>query len=68
MRYNIKIRLLQLHKTQVQLIEELRNRGINTYPAQMSTAIAGVNRSKAAEHLVEMCDDIIKEWEQNAKN
>lgn len=68
MRYNIKIRLLKLNKTQVQLLEELSKRGINTYAPQLSNAILGVNRSPAAEQIVEMCNDIIKEWEENAKN
>lgn len=63
MRYRIKARLAELGRTSVEVIEEIRRRGVDTSPTRFSAAIRGADRGPKAEKLCEMADQIISEWE-----
>ena len=60
----IKIRLLQLEKKQVDLLEELRKRGYpKLYASQLSRYISGADVSPQAEAVMETTKEILSEWE-----
>lgn len=62
---NIKIRLLQLGKTQVDLLSVLRKRGFpNLQAPYLSVAIRHVANEPQAVRIREMADVILKEWEE----
>lgn len=64
---NIKARLAQIGKTQVELIMEIHRRGFpNLAPARFSQIIKGTYALGSAPQILDMADDILKEWE--AKN
>ena len=65
---SIKIRLLELNKRQVDLLHELRKRGCIIQPSELSAFICGKLTTAKAETVLAMCEDILKEWEYNAKN
>jgi hypothetical protein len=67
MLFNIKVRLVQLGKTQVSLIRLLNERGIKTNPAQLSNALNGYYTNKKANDIVSACHEIVTEWEDKAK-
>ena len=61
---NVKNRLIYLEKTQVKLMDELRNRGISIRnPAEMSQIINGRILGNKADKTLVMCDQILTEWE-----
>ena len=64
--YNLKARLEALGKTQVWLLIELRKRGMVTQPPQLSNIINGLYTYPKAKAVMEMCNLIIKEAEENA--
>ena len=66
--YNIKDRLDSLGKSQVWLLKELRKRGINTQPPQLSNIINGIYTYPKAQLVGQTCDEIIKEAESDANN
>lgn len=66
--YDIKSRLDSLGKSQVWLLKELRKRGINTQPPQLSNIINGIYTYPKAQLVGKTCDEIIKEAERDANN
>ena len=64
--YDIKERLSSLGLSQVWLLKELRKRGLNTQPPQLSNIINGVYTYPKAQLVGEKCNEIIKEAEENA--
>lgn len=61
--YQIKDRLKKLGKTQVWLIFQLRERGIETQPPLMSSIINGVYTYPQAQRVLKVCDEILTEAE-----
>lgn len=60
----IKIRLLQLGKKQVDLLAEIRKRGYkNLQPPALSAYINRKDTTAQAERVLELADEILKEWE-----
>jgi hypothetical protein len=63
----IKNRLKALGKTQRWLLFELRERGINTQPPLLSSILSGAYTYPQAERVLKVCDEILKEVENNVK-
>jgi hypothetical protein len=63
MLFEIKIRLIRLGRKQKDLIPELYRRGIKASPAELSNALNGVDVGPKANRIVELSNEIIKEWE-----
>ena len=61
--YQIKDRLKKLGKTQVWLIFQLRERGIEIPPPLMSSIINGVYTYPQAQRVLKVCDEILTEAE-----
>ena len=59
----IKIELLKLGKRQVDLVPELKKRGITTNPPELSNALRGLPRPKF-EQIREESMKIIEEWQK----
>lgn len=59
----IKIELLKLEKRQVDLVNELKKRGITTTPQEMSSALRGLPRPKF-EQIRKESEKIIEEWQK----
>lgn len=68
MRYRIKARLAELGKKNIDVIRELKLRGITCSPSHFSDAINGRNTSETADRICEMANDIICEWEKEKHN
>lgn len=63
--YNIKERLSALGKSQVWLLKELRDRGFNVQPPQLSNIINGIYTYPKAQCVLEECNNILKICELN---
>ena len=63
--YDIKNRLDKLDLSQVWLLKELRKRGVLTQPPQLCNIINGNYTYPKAQLVGKMCDEIIKEVENN---
>jgi hypothetical protein len=63
---NIKDRLKAVGKTQRWLIFELRKRDINAQPPLLSAILSGAYTYPQAERILKVCDEILKEVENNA--
>lgn len=60
---NIKIRLLELNKKQVDLLEEIRKRGYSHLdPSVLSKYINGRAVTPQAKSVLALCEDILTEW------
>ena len=64
----IKERLKYLNKTQVWLIFKLRERGIKVQPPLLSSIISGVCTYPHALKILEVCDKILSEVENEPQN
>ena len=64
--YNIKERLTQLGKSQIWLLKMLRERGVDTQPPQLSNIINGNYTYPKAIEVLEICNDVLTEVENNA--
>lgn len=62
----IKERMKQLDIKQVDLIIELRKRGIVVQPPEMSSIIRGVNTYPKAKRVLDECDRILSEYERES--
>lgn len=60
---DIKIKLFELGKKQVDLLRELRNRGQKVSPQELSCFISGVVQTPKSETVLNIARDILKEWE-----
>lgn len=67
MRYRIKARLADLGKKSVDVISELKLRGIKCSRSQFSEAINGKNTSDFADLICETANNIICEWEKEVE-
>lgn len=69
MRHRIKIRLMELGKTQQgDLLNALRERGIVINESRdLGKMLNGVTRTPRAEKIVAMCDEIVTAWEAAAE-
>ena len=63
---NIKERLTTLKKSQVWLLRELRQRGVEVQPPFLSSVINGLYTYPKAKMVLKTCDEILNEVEQNA--
>ena len=62
---NIKIKLLELGKTQVSLLDELHKRGYKeTTPSMLSLIINKKLNTPKAFKIRELCEKILDEWEE----
>lgn len=62
----IQERMKQLDIKQVDLIIELRKRGIVVQPPEMSSIIRGVNTYPKAKRVLDECDRILSESERES--
>lgn len=62
----IQERMKQLDIKQVDLIIELRKRGIVVQPPEMSSIIHGVNTYPKAKRVLDECDRILSEYERES--
>lgn len=62
----IQERMKQLDIKQVDLIIELRKRGIVVQPPEMSSIIRGVNTYPKAKKVLDECDRILSEYERES--
>lgn len=63
---HIQERMKQLGIKQVDLIIELRKRGIVVQPPEMSSVIRGVNTYPKAKRVLDECDRILSEYERES--
>lgn len=63
---HIQERMKQLNIKQVDLIIELRKRGIVVQPPEMSSVIRGVNTYPKAKRVLDECDRILSEYERES--
>lgn len=63
---HIQERMKQLDIKQVDLIIELRKRGIVVQPPEMSSIIRGVNTYPKAKRVLDECDRILSEYERES--
>ena len=63
--YQMKDRLKALGKTQVWLIFQLREKGIDVPPPMMSNIVNGIYTYPKAKHIAKICNEIITEVENN---
>lgn len=60
----IKVKLFELGKRQTDLIDELHKRGYkNIQPSELSLMISKRLTTPKAETFLQLCEEIIKEWE-----
>lgn len=64
---NIKIKLIQLKKKQVDLLFELRKRKYKIQRSELSEILSGVLRTPKAEEITRAVEDIISDWEKEIK-
>ena len=62
----IQERMKKLGIKQVDMILELRKRGIAVQPPEMSSIIRGVNTYPKAKRVLDECDRILSEYEREA--
>lgn len=65
---NIKMKLLELGKTQSDLLREIHKRGCETLDAsRLSQIIRGIIiNTPQSEHVMSLCKDILAEWGEKA--
>lgn len=66
----IKIKLLELGRTQLDLLEELKEYGYHLKPQLLSSYITGYKRTPQGAVVLDLVGNILKEWEganENAK-
>lgn len=63
---HIQERMKKLGIKQVDLILELRKRGITVQPPEMSSIIRGVNTYPKAKRVLDECDRILREYERES--
>ena len=59
--HRIRVSLVELCKSQVWLVGELKNRGITTDAAELSATLSGVRRGPKAEAILRATHEIIEE-------
>lgn len=64
MRTDIKLRLMRIGKRQVDLIPELRKRGLKANPSDVSQALSGILRSVKSENILFIAKQLTNEWER----
>lgn len=60
----IKDRIRRLGMTQVELIRELQKRSIVVQPPEMSHILNGTLTTPKARHVLEACNEILREEEE----
>lgn len=64
MPFKIKVRLVELGKSQVDLIPELAKRGIKANSTELSYAIRGISQTPKSEKILSAANEIVSGWEQ----
>ena len=63
---DVKIRLIKLRKTQLDLLDELHKRGFGTLSAaRLNTIINGRYKYGCAQSVLEESNKILSAWEKN---
>ena len=62
--YRIKARLADVGKKQVDLLRELRAKGITTDSPELSNMISGVKETPKAQKVLEECHKTLCKWER----
>ena len=62
---NIKDRLTALGKSQVWLLQQLRNNGVSIQPPQLCNIVNGIYTYPKATTVLAECDKIIREFEHS---
>lgn len=64
---DIKVRLAKLDRKQVELVAEIHKRGFPRLdPARFSQMIKGTYTIGSAPQIIDLADEILKEWEAKA--
>ena len=67
MPFKIKARLAAIGRKQVELIPELRKRGIEKItPADLSNALSGMSQTPKSSAIVSAANEIVTEWEKSS--
>lgn len=64
MPFKIKVRLVELGKSQVDLIPELAKKGIKANPTELSYAIRGKSQTPKSEKILSAANEIVSGWER----
>lgn len=64
----IKIKLLELGRTQLDLLEELKKYGYHLKPQLLSSYITGYKRTPQCAVVLDLVGNILKEWEGANEN
>ncbi len=64
---NIKMRLLALNKKQIDLVAELRERGVAIADTQISTYINHPSPAPKCQQVLNEIEKILKSWEKKGK-
>jgi hypothetical protein len=65
---NIRERLHRIGKTQVWMILKLGERGLKVQTSEFSYILSGVLTSPKAEKVLKVCDEILKEVENDVSS
>ncbi len=60
----IKMKLLELGRTQLDLLEELKTYGYNMKPQLLSSYITGYKQTPQSEIVLGIVEKILQEWEK----
>lgn len=61
----IRAKLVELNKTNLDVVKELHNRGIHADPSEFSKAINKKRLTRKSDEIVAETLKIIEEWEQD---
>lgn len=59
-----KMRLVELNKKQVDLVQPLSERGMSVSPSELSLAINGRAMQEKHKKILEAVNEILTEWEE----
>lgn len=59
-----RLRLYQIGRTQIDLLQEIRRRGVYCAQTELSETLRGVRVGPKAQTLKAMAEEIVTEWEK----
>ena len=65
-RSEYSIRLLQLGKTQVEMLGLVRQRGVRCARSELSEALGGVMHTRKGDLIRKIADEVIADWQREA--
>ena len=61
---NLKVRILLCGKKNIDVIEEIKKRGINVSPCSFSSALHGRLNTPAGRNILQAAEEVISGWEK----